>query len=285
MSKTSLIVLLTDFGSVDPYAGILKGVISQIAPGIPVMDLTHEIPPGDVLRAAIFLWQSRRFFPVETVFLCVVDPGVGTNRRGILLRSNLQTFIGPDNGIFSYVISPEDQVWELTEQEYMLPNLSSTFHGRDVFAPVAAYAALGVEADAFGLRINQPLNIPPPTLVETGDGRLEGEVLYSDRFGNVLTSLGRFVEISTGRYSIEPWVYIQSKQGLSLIYLADRDFLWLPSGEKLRWVGTFANLERGECGFLVGSSGLLEIVANGTRADQVLTLLPHDPIILGTSGK
>jgi len=285
MSKIPSIVLLTDFGSVDPYAGILKGVISQIAPAVPIMDLTHEVPPGNVLRAAIYLWQSRQFFPVKTVFLCVVDPGVGTNRRGILLQSKSQTFIGPDNGIFSFVMNPEDQVWELTQQEYMLPNLSATFHGRDMFAPVAAYAALGVESNAFGLRINQPLNIPPPTLVETGDGRLEGEVLYSDRFGNVLTSLGKFVEISGGQYSVEPWVHFQSEAADSIFYSADRSILWLPSGEKLRWVYTYDNLERGECGFLIGSSGLLEIVANGTSADQILNLLPHDPIILGTSGK
>jgi len=285
MSKAPLIALLTDFGTFDPYAGILKAVISQIAPGIPIVDLTHEVPPGDVLRAAIYLWQSRRFFPVETVFVCVVDPGVGTTRRGLLLRSNSQTFIGPDNGIFSYVMNTEDQVWELTQQEYMLPNVSATFHGRDVFAPVAAYSALGVEANAFGPRIPQPNSLPNPILVAKADGRLSGEVLYSDRFGNILTSLGRFVEISTGQFSIEPWVNIQPGPANFPIYSPDLTYLWLPSGETLRWVHTFANLEGVECGCLVGSSGLLEIVANGNRVDQILKLLPHDPIILGTFGK
>jgi S-adenosyl-L-methionine hydrolase (adenosine-forming) len=284
MNRAPLIALLTDFGSADPYAGILKAVISQIAPGTPILDLTHEVPPGDILRAAIYLWQSRRFFPIETVFVCVVDPGVGTTRRGILLRSNSQTFIGPDNGIFSFVMNSDDQVWELTQQEYMLSNLSTTFHGRDVFAPVAAHVALGVEVNAFGPRISQPNKLPTPILEATTDGRLSGEILYSDRFGNMLTSLGKFVEIPTGEYSLEPWVRVQSGPAIHHNYSPDLNFLWLPSGEKLRWVHTFANLECDECGFLVGSSGLLEIAANRSRADQILKLSPHDPIILGTTG-
>jgi len=282
MSKAPLIALLTDFGSDDPFVGILKAVIVQIAPGIPIIDITHAIPPGDVQRAAVYLWQSRGYFPVNTVFLCVVDPGVGTARRGILLRSNSQTFIGPDNGIFAYIMTSQDQVWELTQHEFMLPNISNTFHGRDIFAPVAAYAALGVDTNSFGNRFQQPIDLPPPTLVATKDGRLEGEVLFSDRFGNVLTSLGRFVESSNGRYSVEPWVPIESKLIDLLLYTPDRTFLWLPTCVKLRWVLTFADLAKGECGFFVGSSGLLEIAANGTRADQILKLLPHDPIILGS---
>lgn len=285
MIKTPLIALLTDFGLLDPYTGILKGVISQIAPGIPIIDLSHEVPPGDVLRAAVYLWQSRQYFPPETVFMCVVDPGVGTRRKGILIRSNSQTFIGPDNGTFSFILNSDYQAWELTNKDYMLPNPSTTFHGRDVFAPAAAYAALGVKADAFGQRINHLERLKTPTLIATDDGRLKGEVLFSDRFGNLLTSLGRLIKASNEQYRLEPWAQDQSNSANFHFFSPDQHCLWLPSGGKLRWVYTFADLEENECGFLVGSSGLLEIVANGMRADQILKLLPHDRIILGISSK
>jgi hypothetical protein len=285
MRETPLIALLSDFGALDPYVGIMKGVISRIAPGIPIIDLTHEVPPGDVLRAAVYLWQSRQYFPRETVFLCVVDPGVGTRRRGVLLRSYSQIFIGPDNGIFSFIQNKDDHAWELTQQDYMLPNQSATFHGRDVFAPVAAYAALGVEADAFGPRINHPERLKTPILVITEDSKLEGEILFSDRFGNLLTSLGRLVKVSNRRYSLDPWVPVHSSSADIQIFSPDFHCLWLSSGEKLRWVYTFADLQPDECGFLVGSSGLVEIVANGRGADEILRPLAHATISLGISGK
>jgi S-adenosylmethionine hydrolase len=285
MSKAPLIALLTDFGLVDPYAGILKAVINHIAPGLPIVDLTHEIPPGQILRAAIYLWQSRPFFPEETIFVCVVDPGVGSTRRGMLLQSYNQIFIGPDNGIFTFVMTPEAQVWELTNKDYMLPDQSETFHGRDVFAPIAAYTALGVEAKVIGVEMSQPVCLTAPYLMVTEEGHIAGETIYADRFGNVVTSLGRFVPQALDRFRIEPWIYQSSfKSNFSNLSLQD-SYLELSSGKRLRWVRTFSDLATGECGYLIGSSGLIEIVAKGASAELLLKISEHEPVILNiTSG-
>lgn len=284
MSKAPLIALLTDFGMVDPYAGVLKAVISKISPGIPIVDLTHEIPPGEIMRAAVYLWQSRAYFPEGTIFVCVVDPGVGSARRGIILVSSGQTFIGPDNGIFTFVMTPSDKAWEISNQEYLLPQQSVTFQGRDVFAPVAGHAALGVEPKAIGRELSQLVHLHFPKLELTPDGSMAGETLFADRFGNVVTSLGKFVQYGPHRYRFEPWIPFHSSQADLTLFSSDDFILQLASGEKLPWVNTFSDLDKGKCGFLVGSSGLIEIVSYAARAEQLLGLALHEPLILKRSG-
>lgn len=285
MSKAPLVALLTDFGMIDPYASILKAVIYQIAPGIPIVDLTHEIPPGEILRAAIYLWQARPFFPNGTIFVCVVDPGVGSTRRGMLLQSYNQTFIGPDNGIFTFVMTPEAQAWEITNKDFMLPDRSATFHGRDIFAPIAAYTALGVEAKVIGVEFSPPVCLTAPNLMFTAEGYIAGETLYADRFGNMLTSLGRFVPQALDRYRIESWVPHRSFQSNFQNLSLHDSSLELSSGKRLHWVKTFSDLEIGECGFLIGSSALIEIVANGASAEQMLRISEHEPVILNISSR
>jgi hypothetical protein len=284
MSKVPLIALLTDFGLVDPYTGILKAVISQISPGIQIVDLTHEIPPGDILRAAVYLWQSRSYFPDETIFVCIVDPGVGSSRRGIIIQSHNQTFIGPDNGLFTFVMTQDAQAWEITNFDYMLDEPSATFHGRDVFAPVAAYAALGVKANVIGSEITKLMSLDNPKLEVSEEGSLLGEILFADRFGNIFTSIGRLIQHKINQFTLEPWIQIHLSQVETPYIFSSDFFLYLSSGTKLRWVRTFSDLEQGECGFLVGSSGLIEIVAKGASADRLIGPNAGEQVILRKSG-
>lgn len=262
-----LIALLTDFGARDPFVGIMKGVIAQIAPEARLVDLTHAIPPGDILRAALALWQAVPYFPQGTVFLCVVDPGVGTSRRGVLCHNDRATFIGPDNGLFTFVTSPETPAWELANPDYQLPAVGSTFHGRDIFAPAAAHAALGAPPASFGSPVNQLTRLPDPRLAVSPDGALLGEVLYADRFGNLLTSLGLFNKRG-GQLYFDPWL----PGPPPMRFNPTRARLVLPDGQTLRFAETFYRLPAHTRGFVIGSSGLLEIAARGASALEALGL-------------
>ncbi|WIG60551.1 MAG: N-methylhydantoinase A [Ktedonobacterales bacterium] len=188
-----LVALLTDFGIADGYPGVLKGVILGIAPSARLVDLTHEIPPQDVLAGAWVLHTAWRSFPEDTIFLCVVDPGVGSARRPLALRAGGRWFIGPDNGLFSYVLaaaSPGAAV-ALDDPRYHLPNPSATFHGRDIFAPCAAHLGAGVPLAALG----SPLDLASLVVLALARptwhaGTLSGQIAHVDRFGNLLTNFG-----------------------------------------------------------------------------------------------
>jgi S-adenosylmethionine hydrolase len=279
VSSNPLIAIITDFGELDPYVGIMKGVIAKIAPGVPVIDITHQIPPGDIKRAAVSLWQSRPHFPNETVFLVVVDPGVGTARRGIIARYGENIFIGPDNGVFTFVVGDNSQTWMLEDQNYQLPDLSATFHGRDIFAPAAAFAAKGVPEAEFGSPSEKLIVIPKPT-IQFERNKIIGEVLYSDHFGNILTSLGCFSKSLQSKYSFSPWLPVESKLFQQKLIDRQQAKLQLPGGRNLSWFGTFAEVPGGECGVLVGSSGLLEVVANKENAANLLRLSEGEQVAL-----
>ncbi|RME07664.1 MAG: hypothetical protein D6803_03325 [Anaerolineae bacterium] len=270
------ILLLTDFGTQDPYVGIMKGVIRTLAPQAALVDLTHAIPPGDIRRAALVLWQSLPYFPKGTVCLTVVDPGVGTSRKAMIARSNGYLFVGPDNGVFSFVLGDDAQAWELTNPELALPSTSNTFHGRDLFSPAAAHAARGVPPERFGPPILQPTFLPPPRLDSRAPGQIRAEILHADRFGNLLTSLGRFAREAFGRWRFSPWIGELAPQELDLH--ATR--LALPDGNTLRWVNTFGEIPPGQCAALVGSTGLVELVANRRSAAEILGLQGGETIIL-----
>jgi S-adenosylmethionine hydrolase len=270
------IVILTDFGTTDPFVGIMKGVITTINPDTPIIDLTHEIPPGDIRRGGIVLWQSRPYFPEGTTFLGVVDPGVGTQRRPILLETQGQSFIGPDNGLFTYVLGPTFRAWELANPQLRLPNPRATFHGRDIFAPAAAYAAQGVPGPQFGEAVPELSMAPLPQLEIQPPNRIRGEILHMDRFGNALTSLGVFSPLPTGSHALEPWV--GKETGLEV--RMEEASLQLPGGYLIPWAKTFAEVEAGSCAFILGSSGLLEIVGNRQSAAKLLNLQGGEPVTL-----
>ena len=184
-----LVTFTSDFGTQDWFVGVVHGVIATLAPLVPVVDLNHTIPPGDVVRGAFVLEAAAGDFAPGTVHLAVVDPGVGTDRRALAVRARDSWFVGPDNGLLEWALcAPGAEVHALTETRWFRQPVSRTFHGRDVFAPVAAHLALGVPLAEFGPRVSDPVRLPQahPHLAS---GALHGRVVFIDRFGNALTSL------------------------------------------------------------------------------------------------
>lgn len=186
-----VISLTTDFGD-GPFVGVMKGVILGICPKARLVDLSHAVPPQDVLAGALALEQAIGFFPENSVHLAVVDPGVGTARRGLALRALGQFWVGPDNGLFTPILraDPAARAFVLAEPRYFLPKISATFHGRDVFAPVAAHLASGLDPAALGPAVADPARLDWPLPRREGEALL-GQVLAVDRFGNLMTNLDR----------------------------------------------------------------------------------------------
>ena len=187
-----IITITTDFGDADPYVGILKGVILNIFPYAKVVDITHNISPQDIWQTNWSIESSYNYFPHGTIHLCVVDPGVGSERKPILVETKNYFFIGPDNGILTSVLEKEEliNIIELTEKKYWLADISHTFHGRDIFAPVAAYLAKGTTPKDFGklLKKEDLVKLPQNNFSRNEKGCV-GIVKYIDRFGNIITNI------------------------------------------------------------------------------------------------
>ncbi|MEP7338420.1 MAG: SAM-dependent chlorinase/fluorinase [Acidobacteriota bacterium] len=187
-----MITLLTDFGTADYFVPAVKGVILSINPQAQIIDLTHEIPAHDIAAGAFTLGACYHNFPAGTIHVAVVDPGVGSARRAIVVRAGKQLFVGPDNGIFSYVYAWESQVtvFQIEREEYFRQPVSATFHGRDMFAPVAAWLSRGLAAEAVGREIHDyvKVEIPQPVTDKSGQ-RVVGSILHIDLFGNCITNL------------------------------------------------------------------------------------------------
>ncbi len=198
-----IITLTTDFGLDDPFVGIMKGVILNIVPDAQIVDITHNIEPQNIAQAALILNATYPWFPRKTVHVVIVDPGVGsplkgkakksenlgpTMRRAMVVQSKFQTFVGPDNGVLTPALYSDSRVYEITNKKYFLKNISNTFHGRDVFAPCAAWIASGIAQSKMGPRVLKPvhLDFPQPQLKGT---TLQGEIIYIDRFGNLTTNI------------------------------------------------------------------------------------------------
>jgi hypothetical protein len=271
MTSEPPIVLLTDFGQEDPFVGIMKGVTAKIAPKGRVIDLTHSIPPGDVKRAAITIWQSSTYFPDDSIFLSVVDPGVGTSRRGIVVVNDTHKYVGPDNGLFSFILNESSEIWELKDPEYQLAYPGTTFHGRDIFAPAAAYLVNGVQGSQFGPPVSDVRRLSDPVLLYEKSW-IQGEVLFADHFGNLLTSLGRLSRLTESLFRFDPWLRSDSEIDQGIEVAIDRATVQLLNGRKLPWVNTFAEIPSGTCAALIGSSGLMEIAANRNSAAEILGL-------------
>jgi S-adenosyl-L-methionine hydrolase (adenosine-forming) len=185
-----MITLLTDFGTLDYFVPAVKGVIYTINPQVQITDITHEIAAQDITSAAFILAACYRDFPKGTIHLAVVDPGVGSERRAIVVEADAYLFVGPDNGVFSYVYDRESRVrvFHITRDQFYRPEASQTFQGRDLFAPVAAWLSRGLSPGALGDEIDDylRLEIPRPKLSEE---KLEGRIIHIDRFGNCITNL------------------------------------------------------------------------------------------------
>jgi len=184
--KSSLIVILTDFGSNSPFPGIMKGVMLSINPDLKFVDLSNDITPFNIMEALFVLKHSLNYFPSGSIFLIVVNPGVGSERKGLIAKTDDYTFVAPDNGVLSFLFDTNPKIWEIT---YKPERVSKTFHGRDIFAPVAAKLSLGLEPGTLGKHYHNPvkIRIPEP---EIKKDKILGQVIYVDSFGNCVTNIG-----------------------------------------------------------------------------------------------
>jgi len=191
-SAPPVITLTTDFGTRDPFVGIMKGVILSAAPGVQLVDLTHEVPAQNILAGAYALASATRWFPSRTIHVTVVDPGVGTRRRALLIETADAWFVGPDNGVLSLAAPARAvrRIFDVSRSLVRLQPTSRTFHGRDVFAPVAAALAAGADPSALGTRVRSMERLRPP-VVRRRKESIVGEVLWVDGYGNLTTNVGR----------------------------------------------------------------------------------------------
>jgi hypothetical protein len=184
--RSRVISLLTDFGTRDGFAGVMKGVIARIAPEATVVDISHKIPSQDIQSACLLIETSYRFFPKGSIHVVVVDPGVGSGRRGLVAESGGHSFVGPDNGVLTPVVAGAS-IHSIENPSFLLDPVSLTFHGRDVFAPVAAHLTQGHALEEFGPPVTDPVLLALPQPAVSPDG-VEGRIVYIDRFGNLITN-------------------------------------------------------------------------------------------------
>ena len=272
------IVLTTDFGAASSYAGVLHGVVLRINPSATVVDLTHQVQPQNIRQASFMLGTNYRFFPEGSIHVAVVDPGVGTGRKPLLVVTPSGRFLAPDNGLLSYVLAdhlkeaprqsglvplpPDCSAYYLTNSRYWLSPLSHTFHGRDIFAPAAAHLSLGVSPDQLGQPVREMVWLPTPQPTRRGNN-LSGEVIYADHFGNLVTNIPVQELTDTGLLEVEI-------KGLRINHLSR----------------TFHDHAPGQGGgllALVGSHGYLEIAVPDGSASLILGADTGEPVHVSSS--
>ncbi|MFQ5813222.1 MAG: S-adenosyl-l-methionine hydroxide adenosyltransferase family protein [Anaerolineae bacterium] len=262
----SIITLTTDFGLADGYVGTMKGVILSIHPTATIVDISHDIAPQDVREAAYTLYAAYPYFPQGTIHVVVVDPGVGSERRAIALRTSQAIFVAPDNGVLSYVVAGErvEQIVHLTNPSYHLSPVSRTFHGRDIFAPAAAHLARGIPLAELGQPLTEIITFSLPRPQIHPDGTIVGEVIHIDRFGNLITSI-----TATDLAGHSPL----------------RESVVKIKGQSIRGiVNTYAEVTPGKPLALIGSEDHLEISVSGGSASQTLAARVGDEVLLKVKG-
>ncbi len=237
------IALLTDFGTKDAYVGMMKGVIASMNSNAKVLDITHNIRPQQVSEAAYVLWSAYRYFPEKTIFVCVVDPTVGSNRQIVVVKTPHHTFIAPDNGLLDLVLAENDVYHAVaaTNPQFFLKRISATFHGRDIFAPLAAHLSVGIAPAAMGANIYLKNRTTFSFLSISEKGSYKGRIIYIDRFGNLVTNI-RLLRPSN--------VTVQ---------IAGKNIGGLKR--------TYADVATGSPLCLIGSSGLLEVSVRDGNAE------------------
>lgn len=259
-----IVAVLTDFGTKDYFVGAMKGVILSISEEAIIVDITHDIPPQDIISAGFNLNASYRDFPEKTIFIAVVDPGVGSSRRAILVETESYYFVAPDNGLLSFIYRNETdvRVYELTNEDYFNKPVSNSFHGRDIFAPVAAYLSKGVEPEEFGDEIKDYLELKIRNPKENLDGLLEGEVAHIDRFGNIITNISK--DDSANEFSLqigEHKVFELRQYFSQSAEIIDGD-------------------TKSDVFMMFGSLDLLEVVVYGDSAAKILNVEVGDKILI-----
>jgi S-adenosylmethionine hydrolase len=256
--KEPVITLLTDFGLADHYVAAMKGVILGICPRARLIDITHQITPFSISEGAYTLAQAWKYFPRGTVHLAVVDPGVGSARRAMAAEMDGHRFVAPDNGLLTMVLGSDAKVREITARRYFREPVSNTFHGRDIFAPVAAYLAKGLALSRVGKPLADPIMGNFATPIQLPDGRWRGTVLSIDRFGNVITNFdwAAFHEIALRPFSLK-----------------------LASRMLTKYSATYASAPVGKPFVVQGSSGYIEVSINKSNAAAFLNVLPGATVI------
>jgi S-adenosylmethionine hydrolase len=246
----TIITLTTDFGLSDHFVGAMKGVILAINPHVELIDISHQITPFEIPEAGFLLSQAYRYFPKKTVHLVVIDPGVGTSRRPILVQAAGQYFVAPDNGVLSMIYSREKhKVRHVTAEKFFLKPVSQTFHGRDIFAPVAAHLAAGAPPARFGKLISDYLRLQFEKPTRIGKRIWMGAVLKIDRFGNLITN-----------FHISEFPTVQT-----------RPFVMAIGAQRLTHLArSYAEGNIGDVFVIAGSSGYLEIASNQASAAKIL---------------
>lgn len=239
------IALMTDFGQQDGYVGIMKGVIASIAPEANVIDLTHDLPPQNLDAAKFVLWNCYRHFPEGTIFVCVVDPGVGSQRHILAFHIGKYIFIAPDNGVLDYVMAENrtKHLLRVQESRVMASSISNTFHGRDIFAPAAAHIAAGFPFTMIGPM--HPYTLPQSPFVHPKGNSTPGKILHVDHFGNLISN-----------------IYLKPQDAQGMVQVGDR---------KIPVEQTYAAVSEGELLALPGSHGLLEIAVRNGNAHTALS--------------
>lgn len=259
----AIITLTTDFGTTDGYVGTMKGVILGISPGVTLVDISHQVRPQDIRGGAFVLESACPYFPPDTIHVVVVDPGVGGHRRILAARTLHATFVGPDNGVLSWALDRDriQSIVSVTRPEYWLYAVSRTFHGRDVFAPVAAHLSRGVPIEELGVPIEDPVRLPRPLPRLEADGAVSAEVMYVDHFGNMVTTV--IVDPKNHCITNLPDVV----HGTHLSETTRIEILGQRIGPLER---SYAAAALGELVAVVGSSGHLELaVRDGSAADTL----------------
>lgn len=260
---SGIITLLTDFGNRDGFVGIMKGVILNIFPEARIIDISHEIEPQNLSEAAFVLKNSFKFFREGTVHVVVVDPGVGSGRRIICVSAAGHLFLAPDNGVLKLIFAdyPTAKVWEVTNKNYFLSEISQTFHGRDIFAPVAAHLAKGLEIEKLGNTCDGYTEGPPIKFEEHSD-KIVGEIIYHDHFGNLISNI--------------PGAGLKKKQAVR-VYIKNHEIQGL--------VSSYADGKNDAPIALIGSSGYLEIALNLGNARHFLDSKIGNEIIVNFENK
>ena len=267
-SAKSIISLLTDFGAHDYFVGAMKAVILSINPHAQIVDITHEIPPQDVEAAAFNLLACYQDFPAGTIHVGVVDPGVGSSRRAIVVECADQLFVGPDNGLFSWICEREGKysARDLTNESFYCRPISKTFHGRDVFASVAAHLSNGLPTEECGAPVSDVIRLDSFEPKATSDG-IEGRIIHIDRFGNCITNLT--AEDFQGRLGAGASLSINQQRVTGF-----REFFSQP------------NAQADEKLFMIlGSAGFIEIAAQNASASAILNVRRGDRVALGGTSK
>lgn len=246
-----LITLTSDFGTRDPYVATIKGVILSVCHNATLVDLSHDIAPGDICECALFLSAAVPHFPEDTIHLVVVDPGVGTPRKAIVARLNSQSFVCPDNGVLTLLddVHGLERAYEITNGDLQRPNPSHTFHGRDIFAPVAAHLACGTPLEDVGPELHTLDRLAWPSPSHNGSDEVMGEVIHIDRYGNLITNIHHD--------DISSFDSVEIRIGTLTLDKISR---------------TYADVDAGARVALIGSTDRLEVSINGENAARTLSL-------------